>query len=72
MTPIGFPHSDIHDSCGYTHLIMAFRSVSRLSSAVDAKAFTMCPFSLLKPAGDTEMLTLSHRSTSFFLVKPRN
>ena len=47
ICPVGFPHSDIHDSCGYTHLIVAFRSVSRPSSAFDTQAFTMCPYSLL-------------------------
>lgn len=43
---IGFPHSDISDSCGCTHLIRAFRSVPRPSSAPDAKASPVCPYSL--------------------------
>lgn len=47
---------------------MAFRSVSRLSSAFDTKTFTIRPFSLLKPAGDTEMLTLSHVLQSELLL----
>ena len=36
MTAVGFPHSDIDNSLGYTRLVIAFRSVSRLSSALDA------------------------------------
>ena len=69
MTPVGFPHSDIQDSCAYTQLILAFRSVSRPSSAFDTKASTMRPFSLLtnKPVGDTEMLTLSLSYLYFFV-----
>ena len=31
---------------GYLLLAAAFRSLSRLSSALSAKAFTLCPFSL--------------------------
>jgi hypothetical protein len=38
----GFPHSDIFGSNGRTHLTEAFRSVPRPSSAVDAKASTVC------------------------------
>ena len=75
VTPDGFPHSDIQDSCGYTHLILAFRSVSRLSSAFDTKAFTIRPLSLLQnissPAGDTEMLTLSLSFLYYFISKPQ-
>ena len=33
---IGFPHSEIHGSIGYVHLPVAFRSLSRLSSALSA------------------------------------
>ena len=36
MTAVGFPHSDIDTFRGYTRLGIAFRSVSRLSSALDA------------------------------------
>ena len=38
----GLPHSDICASCGYVHLNAAFRSLSRPSSAPDAKAFSLC------------------------------
>ena len=31
-----FPHSEIHGSIGYVHLPVAFRSLSRLSSALSA------------------------------------
>ena len=42
----GFPHSEI---CGwaYLQLTAAYRSLSRPSSAPDAKAFTLCSCSLL-------------------------
>ena len=33
---VRFPHSDIHGSIGYVHLPVAFRSLSRLSSALSA------------------------------------
>ena len=45
-SPCVFPHSEI---CGYNaHLRLpaAYRSLSRPSSAPDAKAFTLCSFSL--------------------------
>src|SRR5690606_11444540 len=57
MTPAGFPHSDISGCYGCTRLTGAFRSVPRPSSAQDAKASTVCPYSL-KPC-DTEKLMLS-------------
>ena len=34
--PVRFPHSEIHGSIGYVHLPVAFRSLSRLSSALSA------------------------------------
>ena len=46
MPPRGFPHWDIPDSCGCTHLVEAYRSVPRPSSAHDAKASTVRPYSL--------------------------
>ena len=46
MPPCGFPHSDISGSCGCTLLTRAFRSVPRPSSALDAKASPVCPYSL--------------------------
>ncbi len=60
-SPYVFPHSEI---CGYNaHLRLpaAYRSLSRPSSAPDAKAFTLCSFSLELP-----YLILSDRLFSFF------
>ena len=37
-----FPHSDICEYNGYLLLLTAFRSLSRPSSALGAKAFTLC------------------------------
>ena len=42
VLPAGFPHSDICGLNGYLLLTAAFRSLSRLSSALSAKAFTLC------------------------------
>ena len=42
----GFPHSEIHGSCGYLLLTVAYRSLSRLSSALSAKASTLRSSSL--------------------------
>ena len=42
----GFPHSDIYGSIAYLQLTVAFRSLSRPSSALDAKAFSLRSFSL--------------------------
>ncbi len=50
-SPCVFPHSEI---CGYNaHLRLpaAYRSLSRPSSAPDAKAFTLCSSSLERPYG---------------------
>ena len=44
--PAGFPHSDICGSIGYLLLTAAFRSLSRLSSALSAKASTLRSFLL--------------------------
>jgi hypothetical protein len=44
MTHTGFPHSDTADYNGCTHLVSAFRSVPRPSSAPDAKASPVCPY----------------------------
>ena len=41
VLPAGFPHSDICGSNGYLLLTAAFRSLSRLSSALSAKASTL-------------------------------
>ena len=40
----GFPHSEIHGSCGYLLLTVAYRSLSRLSSALSAKASALRSF----------------------------
>ena len=42
----GFPHSEIHGYSGYVLLTVAYRSLSRLSSALSAKASTLCSFLL--------------------------
>ena len=46
VRPCGFPHSDIHGSIGYVLLPVAFRSLSRLSSAQSAWASAPRPSSL--------------------------
>ena len=47
MAPAGFAHSEIHGSSGYVLLTVAYRSLSRPSSASCAKASTVCPYHLL-------------------------
>ena len=42
----GFPHSEIRGSIAYFQLTAAYRRLSRPSSALGAKAFTLCSFSL--------------------------
>ena len=42
----GFPHSEICGYIAYLQLPAAYRSLSRPSSAPDAKAFTLCSCSL--------------------------
>ena len=46
LTTARFPHSDIHDYYAYLQLIVAFRSLSRPSSAPGAKAFPLCSYQL--------------------------
>ena len=46
VLPAGFPHSDICGLNGYLLLTAAFRSLSRLSSALSAKASTLRSFTL--------------------------
>lgn len=48
-SPCVFPHSDIRGYSAHLRLPAAFRSLSRPSSAPDAKAFTLCSFSLELP-----------------------
>ena len=43
---VGFPHSEIHGYSGYLLLPVAYRSLSRPSSAPDAKAFPLRSFQL--------------------------
>ena len=45
-SPAWFPNSDIRGYIAYLQLPAAFRSLSRPSSAPDAKAFTLCSFLL--------------------------
>ena len=45
-SPGGFPHSEIHGYIAYLQLPVAYRSLSRPSSAPDAKAFTLRSYSL--------------------------
>ena len=45
-SPWGFPHSEIHGYIAYLQLPVAYRSLSRPSSAPDAKAFTLRSYSL--------------------------
>ena len=46
ITAGGFPHSEIYGLCGYVLLPVAYRSLSRPSSAPSAKASTLCSFLL--------------------------
>ena len=48
-SPWGFPHSEIRGYNAYLQLPAAYRSLSRPSSAPDAKAFTLCSCSLELP-----------------------
>ena len=48
-SPCVLPHSDIRGYNAYLQLPAAYRSLSRPSSAPDAKAFTLCSFSLELP-----------------------
>src|SRR5215218_8941432 len=47
MTPAGFPHSDTPGSTLGCQLPRAYRRLQRPSSALDAKASTMCPSQLV-------------------------
>ena len=42
----GLPHSEIHGYIAYLQLPVAYRSLSRPSSAPDAKAFALCSYLL--------------------------
>src|SRR3954452_6539689 len=54
ITTGGFPHSEIPGSKVGQHLTRAYRSRPRPSSALGAKASTVCPYSL-----DREELTFT-------------
>ena len=43
----GFPHSELHGYDVCRRLPMAFRSLPRPSSALGAKASTLCPYDLI-------------------------
>ena len=57
----GFPHSEIHGYIAYLQLPVAYRSLSRPSSAPDAKAFTLRSFSL-----ELSLMNLANSSLLFF------
>ena len=59
-SPWGFPHSEIRGYIAYLQLPEAYRSLSRPSSAPDAKAFALCSFSL--------ELSLMNLANSSYLV----
>ena len=64
ITGAGFPHSGIRGSQAIQRLTAAYRSRSRPSSTLGAKASTMCPYyldgdlgkSLAAPPGDTRVI----------------
>src|SRR5436309_15751313 len=56
ITTGGFPHSDIPGSKVGQHLLRAFRSRPRPSSALGAKASTVCPYSLDRK--NTQLMSL--------------
>ena len=72
VCPCGFPHSDICGSNGYLLLPAAFRSLSRLSSALSAKASTLrsycLTFSLHHSVG-ISLSCLTFRSEHFLCWK---
>ena len=72
MTPAGFAHSEIHGSSGHVPLTVAYRSLSRPSSASCAKASTVCPYHLLLDGSVhtyTQGLVAPVRSDAIFLKK---
>ena len=67
MTPAGFSHSEIHGSSGQVPLTVAYRSLSRPSSASCAKASTVCPYHLLFDGSNilvNEMRSFEEESSS--------
>ena len=63
-SPRGLPHSEIPGST-YLQLPEAYRSLSRPSSAPDAKAFTLRSFSLELPDHISLVLNVSFLALSF-------
>ena len=67
MTPAGFPHSDTPGSTLGCQLPRAYRRLLRPSSALDAKASTMCPSQLVthttNPTHHTSTTTAAHKTT---------
>ena len=64
-SPCVFPHSEIYGYNAHLRLPVAYRSLSRPSSAPDAKAFTLCSCSLELPFSVNPFvagLTLGSRS----------
>src|SRR5687768_18567769 len=60
MTPAGFPHSDTPGSQLGCQLPRAYRRLQRPSSALDAKASTMCPSQLAKQTLNKNNNTTTH------------
>src|SRR6478752_7515750 len=63
MTPAGFPHSDTPGSTLGCQLPRAYRRLLRPSSALDAKASTMCPSQLVTHTTNPPHPTTSHPTT---------
>ena len=57
----GFPHSEIHGYNAYVRLPVAYRSLSRPSSALDAKAFPLRSYQLDRNADLCRSATGSHQ-----------
>ena len=68
---VGFPHSEIHGYSGYLLLPVAYRSLSRPSSAPDAKAFPLRSFQLdLVGADSVSLATAQARSLARSVAPP--
>ena len=72
MTPAGFPHSDTPGSQLGCQLPRAYRRLLRPSSALDAKASTMCPSQLVTHTTTPTPPTPTHarRTTGRLPVEP--
>jgi hypothetical protein len=64
MTPAGFPHSDTPGSTLGCQLPRAYRRLLRPSSALDAKASTMCPSQLVTHTTNPTPTTATHPPTN--------